>query len=68
MLMLRKETKFHNLFPKYKSSPNWIEIDNEQLVQVYPNTEHVVYLSEKSIIENEEWLIKKEVKLDILKS
>ena len=49
-------------FPSVKS-PNWIEIDNEQLVQVYPNTEHVVYLSGKSIIENEEWLIKQGSKI-----
>lgn len=58
----KKERNSTIHFPNVKS-PNWIEIDNEQLVQVYPNTEHVVCISEKSIMENEEWLIKKGSKI-----
>jgi diaminopimelate epimerase len=37
--------------------PNWIEIDNHKLIQVYPNTEHVVCLTAKHALEEEQDLI-----------
>ncbi len=37
--------------------PNWIEIDNHKLIQVYPNTEHVVCLTSKHALEVEQDLI-----------
>lgn len=43
-------------FPDVEA-PNWIKVNDQKLIQVYPNTEHVVLITEQTLLDNEENLV-----------